>query len=119
MLNKLGATDIEVHEDCVFFSLDRSMYILDCNNGPTVRLGNMHILDDYYDLDTARMVAKDFNNVYLNAIVHIDDNRMFYLTSLVFARDMETLRIAIPAMTEYIDSSLIRYFQILTLKHKN
>lgn len=61
MLNKLGATDIEVHEDCVFFSLDRSMYIIDCNNRPTVRLGNMHILDDNYDLNTARMVAKDFN----------------------------------------------------------
>ena len=119
MLNKLGATDIEVHEECVFFRLGRSMYIMDCINEPNVRLGNMHILEDCYDLDDARMVAKDFNNVYLNATVLIDDDRMCFLSSLVFAHDMETLMNAIPMMTEYMETSASYFYHLINQKHYN
>ena len=115
MLKELGATDIEVHDEYIFIALDRALYIIDSIGEPSVRLTNMHFLDERYDLEKAKKIANEFNEQCLNVKFQFNDDRLVYLTSLVFARDLEMLADMLQMTTGYMHDTLVNYYQRLNL----
>lgn len=115
MLKELGAQDIDIHEEYLFFALNHATYILDNINEPALRLTNMHFLDERYDLEEAKKVANVFNEQYLNAKFQFNDDRLVYLTCLMFASNLEMLTDMLQITTGYLHDTLVNYYQHLNL----
>ena len=115
MLKELGAKDIDANEEYLFFALDRAVYIMDNIGEPSIRLTNMHFLDDRYDLEKAKKIANEFNEQCLNVKFQFNDDRLVYLTILVFARDLEMLADILQMTTGYMHDTLVNYYQRLNL----
>ena len=115
MLKELGAKDIDANEEYLFFALDCAVYIMDNIGEPSIRLTNMHFLDERYDLEKAKKIANEFNEQCLNVKFQFNDDRLVYLTSLVFARDLEMLADMLQMTTGYMHDTLVNYYQHLNL----
>ena len=115
MLIELGATDIEAHDEYIFFALDRALYIIDSIDEPSIRLTNMHFLDERYDLEKAKKIANEFNEQCLNVKFQFNDDRLVYLTCLMFANDLEMLADMLQMTAGYMHDTLVNYYQRLNL----
>ena len=115
MLIELGAKDIDAKEEYLFFALDRAVYIMDNIGEPSVRLTNMHFLDERYDLEKAKKIANEFNEQCLNVKFQFNDDRLVYLTCLMFARDLEMLADMLQMTAGYMHDTLVNYYQRLNL----
>lgn len=119
MLKELGAKDIDAHEEYLFFTLDHAVYIIDSIGEPSFRLTNMFFLDNRYDLDEAKKVANEFNEQCLNVKFQFNDDRLVYLTCLMFARDLEMLADMLQMTAGYLHDALVNYHQRLNLTLNN
>ena len=119
MLKELGAKDIDANEEYLFFALDHAVYIMDNIGEHSIRLTNMHFLDKRYDLEEAKKVANAFNEQCLNVEFQFNDDRLVYLTCLMFARDLEMLADMLQMTAGYLHDALVNYHQRLNLTLNN
>ena len=113
LLKEFGITQYKFTDDrIVHFAYHDDLCWLQYDEKPTIRAGISYSLDDCYDLDIAKRTARECNNVCINAISVVEDDRTFVQGCMTFANGIYAISEALPHMLQYLEEARLYFMQM-------